>query len=379
MARAACTGIVDPRAALAHSAAMERIVIHRPGGYDRLVVEEAADPVPGPGEVAIDVAAAGVNFADCFVRMGLYASARTYVGYPITPGFDVAGRVAAAGPGVTEPAVGTPVLGMTLFGGYATRVCLPREQVAPVPAGWPHEVAAGFPTAFLTAWYALHELGGVRAGQRVLVHSAAGGVGQALVQLARRAGAEVTRVVGAAHKRAAVERLGAAVIDKSRGDLWRHAAASAPGGFDIVLDANGVATLRGSYRHLAPGGRLVIYGFHGMFRKARADGARGRVSWPRLALAWLRTPRFDPLRMVTANRSVLGFNLSFMADRLELLRGGLDRLLAWARAGEIEPLAVTAYPFGEVAAAHRALESGETVGKLVLVTGDRPAARPQGD
>lgn len=358
---------------------MQRIVIPRPGGYDRLGVEEASDPAPAAGEVAIEVAAAGVNFADCFVRMGLYASAKAYAGYPITPGFEVAGRVVAVGEGVSDPAVGAPVVAMTLFGGYATRVCIPRGQVMSLPPGWSFETAAGFPTVFLTAWYALHELGNVRAGQRVLVHSAAGGVGQALVQLARRAGAEVTGVVGAAHKRAAVERLGAVVIDKSGGDLWARAEAHAPDGFDIVLDANGVTTLRGSYAHLAPGGRLVIHGFHGMFRKGRADGATGRVRWPRLIRAWLRTPRFDPLQLVTRNRSVLGFNLSFMADRRDLLRGGLDALMHWGEAGEIEPLDVTTYPFERVADAHRDLESGQTVGKLVLVTGSDPSRTPDID
>lgn len=352
----------------AHSAAMHRIVIHRPGGYRRLAVEEAPDAEPGSGEVAIDVAAAGVNLADCFVRMGLYASARRLVGYPITPGFEVAGRVAAVGAGVDDLAPGTRVLALTLFGGYATRIRVARAQVAPVPADWSLEAAAGFPAVFLTAWYALHELGAVRAGQRVLVHSAAGGVGQALVQLAHRAGAEVTGVVGAAHKRAAVERLGAYAIDRSRGDLWACAAGRAPGGFDLVLDANGVTTLKASHAHLAPGGRLVVYGFHGMLGRARADGASGRVRWLRLLWAWLRTPRFDPLRLVTENRSVMGFNLSFLAERQELLRGGLDTLMAWAGAGEIAPLTVTAYPFERVADAHRALESGRTTGKLVLVT-----------
>lgn len=354
---------------------MKRVVIHRPGGYERLVLEDVPAPEPAAGEVAIDVAAAGVNFADSFVRMGLYASAKALVGYPITPGFDVAGRVAALGDGVEAPAIGTPVLGMTLFGGYAGRVCLPAEQVAPVPGHWLLTTAAGLPTAFLTAWYALHELGSVRAGQQVLVHSAAGGVGQALVQLARQAGAEVTGVVGAPHKVAAVERLGAAAIDKWNRPLWRMAEQCAPGGFDLVLDANGVTTLGGSYAHLAPGGRLIVYGFHGMFRKVRSDGAAGRVHWPRLIAAVLRTPRFSPLNMVSHNRGVLGFNLSFMADRRALLRAGLDRVMALAEAGGIEPIPVTAYPVERVAEAQRDLESGQTVGKLVLTfDGDRAGA-----
>ncbi len=347
---------------------MRRVVIHRPGGYDRLVIESAPDPVPGPGEVVIEVAAIGVNFADCFTRMGLYAPARHYVGFPITPGFEVAGRVAAVGDGVTDLAPGREVLALLRFDACATAVRVPRAQVFALPAGWSPERAAGFPTVFLTAWYALHELARVRPGERVLVHSAAGGVGQALVQLARRAGAEVTGMVGAAHKATAVERLGAAVIDRSSGNPWQRT----PGGFDIVLDANGVPTLRDSYRHLAPGGRLVVYGFHGMLARPRPGRARGRVHWPRLLWAWLRTPRFSPLRLVGDNRGVLGFNLSFVADHPGRLHAGMAQLMAWAEAGAIEPVGVTTYALDDVAAAHAALESGDTVGKLVLLTEHHP-------
>lgn len=345
---------------------MRRITIHRPGGYDRLAVESAPEPWPGPGEILIEVAAAGVNFADCITRMGLYASAREFVGYPITPGFEVAGRVAAVGEGVSDLERGAPVLALTLFGGYATRVVVPRVQAAPVPAGWSMAEAAGFPTAFLTAWYALFELAHPRPGARVLVHSAAGGVGQALVQLARLAGCEVVGVVGAPHKVAAVRSLeAAAVIDKSSADLWSEAERVAPEGFDVVLDANGAETLRAGYEHLAPGGKLVVYGFHSMFRK----GGGGRPPWPRLLRDWLRTPRFNPMALTGDNKSVLAFNLSFLADRVELLRTALDELLGWAGAGRIRPLPVSAYPFDEVARVHRDLESGQTVGKLVLETG----------
>ena len=121
---------------------MDRIVIDRPGGYDRLQVEEAPDPVPGAGEVLVDVVAVGVNYADCVIRMGLYASAREIVGYPITPGFEVAGTLAALGPGVDGPPPGTPVMAVTLFGGYATRVCVPERQVFALPEGLSVEQAA---------------------------------------------------------------------------------------------------------------------------------------------------------------------------------------------------------------------------------------------
>jgi len=341
---------------------MRRIVIQRPGSYERLQVAEGPEPVPAVGEVLIEVKAIGVNFADCITRMGLYASAKAYVGYPITPGFEVAGHVAALGEGVTDLALGTPVLALTLFGGYATRITLPRQQVFAIPRGWSMAQAAAMPTAFLTAWFALNELAHPRPGAKVLVHSAAGGVGGALVQLARIRGCEVVGVVGARHKVDALRALGAAaVIDKSSEPLWSAARRLAPDGFDVVLDANGAATLGESYRHLAPGGKLVVYGFHSMFRKAA-----GRPPWLKLAWDFLRTPRFSPLRLTSDNRSVLGFNLSFLGHRTELLRTAMTELLAWAEAGHIQPLATTEYPFDAVAQAHRDLESGQTVGKLVL-------------
>src|SRR6185436_16595067 len=134
-ARARARGAADsPRAgrgarAPRPSGAMRKVVIHRPGGHGRLEIETHPDPVPGPGEVAVDVAAAGVNFADVAVRMGVYESAKKYVGWPITPGFELAGRVRAVGAGVTDVDVGQAVLGITRFGGYASSISVPRHQV----------------------------------------------------------------------------------------------------------------------------------------------------------------------------------------------------------------------------------------------------------
>lgn len=342
---------------------MRRIVIPSPGGYERLRVEEAPDPTPEPGQVLVDVDAIGVNFADCITRMGLYASAKQFVGYPITPGFELAGTVRAVGKGVNDLEPGAVVMGLTLFNAYQSMICLPRRQVFRVPYQWSMAQAAAFPAAYLTAWYALFELANVRMDSKVLVHSAAGGVGQALVQLAKLAGCQVAAVVGAPHKTAAVEALGAdIVIDKSTEALWDTAGLFAPEGFDAIFDANGVSTLRDSYEHLAIGGKLVIYGFHSMFRKRH-----GRAPWFKLVSGWLRTPRFNPLHMTQSNRSVLAFNLSFMTHRHDVLDRGMQRLLAWANAGELSPPQVEPFAFDDVASAHRALESGSTIGKLVLL------------
>src|SRR3954465_11808761 len=160
-----------------------KIVVHSAGGHDRLKIETMETPTPAAGEVRIDVRAIGVNYADAIVRMGLYASAKEYVGWPITPGFEVAGTVGALGSGVTDLAVGDEVFAVTRFGGYATHLVVERRLVFRRPAAISFEQAAALPAVYMTAWYALFELAHPRRGARVLVHSAAGGVGGALVQM----------------------------------------------------------------------------------------------------------------------------------------------------------------------------------------------------
>ncbi|MCA9694533.1 MAG: zinc-binding dehydrogenase, partial [Myxococcales bacterium] len=148
---------------------------------------------------------------------------------------------------------------------------------------------------------------------------------------------------------------------KSREDLWALARRCAPDGYAAIFDANGVSTLRESYEHLAPTGRLVIYGFHSMLPRD------GRVRWLKLAWHFLRTPRFSPLRLTQENRGVLGFNLSYLFDQVDLLAAGLTGLSTALASGALAPPEVTTFAFDDVAAAHAAIESGQTTGKLALV------------
>src|SRR5690606_33075194 len=237
-----------------------------------------------------------------------------------------------------------------------------------LPRGFSIPEAAAFAAVHLTAYYALVVLARPEKGAMVLVHSAAGGVGSALVQIARHLGCHVVGVVGSSHKVDVVRALGAeAVIDKSREDLWNRAELHAPTGYDAIFDANGVSTLRQSYRHLAPTGRLVIYGFHSMLPRAGE-----RLSYLRLAWNWLRTPRFDPLDLTNKNRSVMGFNLSYLFDHTARLHQAMACLTGWVDEGVLRPPAITTYPLSRVADAHRDLESGRTVGKLVLLPEHAP-------
>ena len=246
---------------------MKKIVIKRPGGYHRLQIQKSPDPIPLDHDVLVEISAAGVNFADIFIRLGLYKSAREFSGWPITPGFEFAGRVVKCGQKVTDLKQGDIVFGLTRFGAYATHLCVPRRQVFLIPEESKFSAAqwAAFPAVFLTAYHGLFQNFVLRPGMNILVHSAAGGVGGALLQLGKIADCRMTGVVGATHKINTAFNYGAdQVIDKQKDDLWARVREIAPDGFDVVFDANGPATLKHSYRHLAPAGKLVAYGFHSM-------------------------------------------------------------------------------------------------------------------
>lgn len=343
---------------------MRKVVIEKAGSYDQLKIKEFPNPKAGKGEVLIETRACGVNFADCIVRMGLYQSAKEFVGWPITPGFEVSGVIAGVGEGVTKFILGQKVIAISLFGGYTTHLVVPEDQVFPLPDFLNFAEGAALPAVFLTAYYALFELAHPKKQNILLVHSAAGGVGSALIQFGKQAGCHVVGVVGASHKVDYVKSLGAdAVIDKSAQNLWHEAERLAPDGYDIILDANGAETLRQDYKHLRSGGKIVVYGFHTMFSKGR-----GRPNWFKLLWDYLRTPRFNPLSMTKDNHSVLAFNLSYLMKNKEILTEDLDIMLNWIQEGKVVPPSVKTYPLEQVAQAHRDLESGQTVGKLILTT-----------
>ena len=343
---------------------VKKIVIERPGGYRRLQIKEFPTPIPEKHEVLIEVSAAGVNFADVFIRLGLYKSGKQYVGWPITPGFEFSGKIVRCGPGVSSLTEGTPVFGITRFGAYASHLCVPVHQVFALPeeSAFSSGDWAAFPAVFLTAYHGLFHNIVLRPQMKILVHSAAGGVGGALLQLGKIADGYMVGVVGAGHKVTTALEYGAdAVIDKSKVNLWTKAKEICPHGFDVVFDANGPATLKQSYRHLAPSGKLVAYGFHSMLSKRG-----GFPNYLKLAYEYFRIPRWSPLNMTNENKSLIAFNLSYLFNRDDLLKDSIRDLMQWVAEGKIQAPALQAYPFEKVADAHRALESGTTVGKLIL-------------
>lgn len=347
---------------------MQQVLIHRPGGLKRLELQEVELPEISDTQILVKAGAIGVNFADCVIRLGLYPAVKEYSGYPLSPGFECAGDVVRVGSAVVNFAIGDSVFGVTRFFAYQEYVVLEQERTFLRPQGLSVLEAGSFTVAALTAYYALHELGHLRAGQIVLVHSAAGGVGSALCQLALAQGAQVVAVVSSEAKAKFVRELGVkSVITRiscpNRSTLKKALKGFAPKGFDLACDANGYETLSLSYDLLKPMGRLVVYGAHTMLKRG-GDG----VDWPRLIWTFLRTPRFNPLNLTNDNKTISGFNLSYLFDAGgDLLGTAVQFLLECVAAGTLRIPEIKTVPLSQVADAHRLIQSGESQGKIVLV------------
>lgn len=342
---------------------LKKIIIRSAGSYKKLEFEESSDLKPNASEVVIDVKAIGVNYADVCVRWGVYQSATQYVGWPITPGFEVSGIVKAVGDTVKKYSVGDEVIGFTRFNGYATEVCVAEDQVLPIPNGFTLEEAAGFPAAFFTAYHAIFHNIVLRLSSRVLIHSAAGGVGTALTQLCKAAGFYVVAIIGSSRKRPYLKNFAPdVIIDKSKQDLWSAVEEASPDGFHAIFDANGFSTFKESYRHLAPTGKLVVYGTHSLLPKVG-----GRLNYIKAGIGLIRTPRFKPLDMISQNRGVVGFNLSFLFDQKTLIADCIEGLTRYIDTGKLKPIPITKFDFSKVADAHRLIESGESTGKIILI------------
>jgi NADPH:quinone reductase-like Zn-dependent oxidoreductase len=333
---------------------MRSVWIPKAGPPEILTVRDGPDPVPRPGEVLIRVRASGVNFADVSARLGVYPDAPPF---PCVVGYEVAGVVEQA-PGVADLAPGRRVVALTRFGGYAEAVAVPAAQVFPLPEALSFEQGAAIPVNYLTAVLMLRHFGNVQAGERVLVHAAAGGVGMAAIQLCRIAGAEVIGTASAS-KHAVLRDAGVAhAIDYRTKDFEAEVKRITGGrGVDVALDATGA--FRKSYRCLAPLGRLVCFGF-----SSAASGMTPNrlAAIPKL----LAIPWFHPVQLMNANKAVIGVNLGHLWDRIDMLRREMLALLADAEAGRIAPVVGKTFPLSDAAAAHRYMQERQNVGKVLL-------------
>lgn len=342
---------------------MKKISIYSAGSYDKLKFEEYPDfEIEKDDEVIIDVQAFGINFADVCVRFGVYSSAKEYVGWPITPGFEVSGIIKSVGSEVKKFEVGQKVIAFTLFNGYASQVRVKEDQILSLPSNFSFEEGAGFPAVFFTAYHALYQHIVLHPESTLLIHSAAGGVGTALVQLCNNAGHKTVGVIGSSHKREYLKQFNPdAIIDKSSEDLWEKAREFSPEGYDAIFDANGFTTLKDSYKHLKPTGKLLVYGSHDLFSKGK-----GRINYIKAGIGLLKLPRFKPNDLITDNKSIIGFNISYLFHHKKLIKQVTSNLINLLNKDELKPVPVTTFKYERLEDAHKLIESGKSVGKIVV-------------
>jgi NADPH:quinone reductase-like Zn-dependent oxidoreductase len=341
---------------------MKAVVLTRTGGPEVLKVQQWLDPPVAAGEVRIAVRAAGLNFADTMARVGFYPAA------PKTPcvlGYEVAGEVDTIGADVSGLVVGQRVMAGTLFGGQAELATAQARDVMPMPDNLSFEEGAAFCVSYATAYAALIIMGGLRAQGRVLIHSAAGGVGTAATQIARNAGAEIFGTASAS-KHGAIQAHGVHhPIDYRRQDFKAEVRRLTDGeGVDIVMDAIGPSSFRKDYRILRPGGRLIMYG---LSEALNEDGRNLRAALTSLLrLPTSTMPWWNAARLLNQNRGVFGLNLLSWWRR----EGGMDRitkpLLTDLGAGRLAPVIAKTFSFERAGEAHRFLAERRNVGKVVL-------------
>ena len=323
---------------------MRAVRIREPGGLDVLEIVDAPRPEPGPDEILVRNFATALNRADILQRRGLYPPPP---GEPSIPGLEFAGEVAHAGARVPRLRRGDRVFGLVGSGAYADFLTVDWRLALPIPESFSYDAAAAVPEGFSAAMEGLLTLAGLRAGETVLIHAGASGVGSAAVQFACSRGATVLATVGSARKVALCIRLGASSVANYREEDFAALvdAATDGRGVDVIFDLVGAKHWEGNLRSLAVGGRWVLLGLLGGSRVA-ADLDQVLSKRIRLFATTLRA------RSPT--------------EKIDLARRFADTVLPLLRSGEIKPVIDSVFPLEEVRAAHARMEAGENAGKIVL-------------
>ncbi|MBB4938354.1 putative PIG3 family NAD(P)H quinone oxidoreductase [Streptosporangium album] len=313
-------------------------MIDKPGGPGVLAWQEVPDPVPGPGDVLIDVAASAVNRADVMQRQGLYDPPP---GAPPYPGLECSGVVAEVGSDVEDFKPGDRVCALLAGGGYAEKVAVPWQQVMPVPDGVDLVEAAALPEVACTVWSNVFMIGRLRKGETLLVHGGASGIGTMAIQLAKAFGSRVVVTAGSAEKIARCLDLGADEgIDYHKEDFAEKVQA------DVILDIIGGKYLQGNVKALKTGGRLVVIGLQG--------GSKGELN-----LGALLAKRASVHGTTLRGRPV--------DEKGVIVRGVVENVWPLVAAGAIRPVIYARVPMSDAAEAHKIMESGDHIGKILLV------------
>lgn len=321
---------------------MKAVICKSFGPVSDLVVEEIADPSPGPGEIQVRVEAAGVNFPDGLMVRGEYQMKPPL---PFTPGSEAAGTVSALGAGVANYAVGDRVIALCVLGGMAEKLCVHASQAFRIPASMAGAEASGFSLAYGTAIHALQDKGQLRSGETLLVLGAAGGVGMAAVEVGKAMGATVIAATSSDEKLELARAHGAdATVNYSEGDLKSLLREVAPGGFDVVLDPVGGAMTEAAVRNLRWGGRLLIVGF-----------TQGDI------------PRLPVNLLLLKEAAAIGvFYGQFTTRDPVRHHDNLGKLFSWFGEGKLKPHIGASYPLERAADAIDHIMDRRALGKIVL-------------
>lgn len=325
---------------------MRAVVITEPGGPEVLVWSEVPDPVCGPGEVVVDVVASAVNRADVLQRRGRYDVPR---GSPAWPGLECSGTISEVGDGVSGWKAGDQVCALLSGGGYAERVAVPAGQLLQVPAGVDLVTAAALPEVFCTVWSNVVMTAGLGKGEVLLVHGGASGIGTAAIQIGRALGARVAVTAGTAQKLEKCAELGAQILVNYRTEDFVEAVTSATGGHgaDVVLDIMGGSYLARNLDVLAMDGRISIIGTMG-----------GRDAEVNLGAVMRKRARVTGSLL---RRRTLAGKAAVVAEVCE-------HVWPLIESGAVKPVVDRVLPMPDAAEAHRVLEAGEHVGKVLLTT-----------
>ncbi|MDW4904734.1 NAD(P)H-quinone oxidoreductase [Streptomyces sp. ADMS] len=324
---------------------MHAITIPEPGGPEALVWAEVPDPVPGEGEVLVEVVASAVNRADILQRQGFYNPPPGASPYP---GLECSGRITGIGPGVSGWSVGDEVCALLAGGGYARKVAVPAGQLLPVPEGVGLKRAAALPEVTCTVWSNVFMISHLRPGETLLVHGGSSGIGTMAIQLARAVGARVAVTAGTKEKLDRCAELGADILVNYREQDFVEELRQATGGAgaDVVLDNMGAKYLDRNVRALAVNGRLAIIGMQG---GVKAELNIGALLAKRAAIS-ATSLRARPL-----------------AEKTAIVAAVREHVWPLIAAGQVRPVVDREFPMDDVAAAHRLVEESGHIGKVLLV------------
>ena len=323
---------------------MTAMAIRAPGGPEMLIPEERPVPQPGPGEILVKVAAAGVNRPDVMQRMGLYPPPK---GAPDIPGLEIAGEVVALGDSVTRWKPGDKVMALVIGGGYA-EYCLTHEGHAlPVPQNISMSEAGAIPETFFTVWHNVFERGGLKSGETLLVHGGTSGIGTTAIQLAQAFGAKVITTAGSPEKCEAARKLGADLAINYKSEDFVAATKNFTGGkgADVILDMVGGDYIERNYEAAGVEGRIVQIAFQG--------SPKATVDFRRIMLK-----RLHHTGSTLRSRSV--------DDKTAIAGAVAEKVLPLIASGKVKPIMDSSFPLREAAAAHARMETSAHIGKIVL-------------